>query len=1096
MSDADQSLGYLDEVLAAFALQLEGSPPSTGQELQERRCGLLAEHPKIASGLRQYFDDADRAGLLLDVFADQATDSYQSRDMPFRPGQRIGYGGDYEIVELIAHGGMAAVYKARQRSIDRMVAIKVLQRGLPNSYRSHERFRREALTMAGLRHPGIVTIFDVQEHEGTPYITMEFVSGGSLAGRVAKAPVPPRSAAEYVAGLAETIQFAHEHGVLHRDLKPHNVLIDEHGKLKITDFGLARPTGESSDLTQTGIEPGTVLYMSPEQARADKLAISTRTDIYGLGVILYELITGILPFRGSNEFETRQQILNKEPLSPQAVKTNVPSDLAIICLKCLEKIPTARYQTSQDLASDLRAFLAGRPIHARRVSAIEHFWRKCQRNPALAGAISTIVLLLILGTLVSSHFAMAARSEARTSQQRADELSREKQTAVKRLDRSERFLYLYQIAAAQSKWESSDVESAWRNLNFCPWRLRGWEHDYLATLCLNAGKPLERDIKHKLPSFTLLATYESARQRLELTENGKIVIDAEENEPFRLWDMEQWSRATVGKNRPEHLKPVILEGPTNPHMRVAISQDGRLIVGGLETLVIWDAKSGTRRLTLDGHSGLITCIAFNPDGTQVVAGTNKSAKIWDVASGRLVRTLAGHDNPVTSVVFCHGGRRVASSSDGMLKIWDAATGRELYAVRHPQGAILQVAVSPDGERLACATSDGTIPMRGTDGRDLGTIRTTGTVNSVAFSRDGKRIVTGNDDGTVKLYDPVDGEETITLKGDDHCIRSVCFSPDGRRLFSVDLNNVRLWDASRRQDTRTLEGHILGVDSVAFSPDGALIASASQDSTIRIWDAQGGREKLILRGHTAIVESIAFSPDGKKLVSSGEDGTVRVWEVSNGLEILLIETGVDQIPSVVFSPDGQYIASGMGDGTIQIWDAVTGRNYRCMKAHGAPVLCVSFRSDGKWLLSAGQDNVLKIWNCSDGSPVMTLRGHNAFVASAAFSIDGKWIVSGSGDGTVKLWDVSSGREFRTLRGHTGAVSGVALSPDNRRIVSCGWDCYVKVWDTWAGQKLAALHSHSQAALCVAISPNGRRIVSGSNDGMLLVSDARLRKRSFP
>ena len=440
-----------------------------------------------------------------------ATRSLAPGESPPLPlGIRIRYFGDYELLKEIARGGMGVVYQARQVKLNRVVALKMILAGQLAGENDVKRFYSEAEAAASLDHPGIVPIFEVGQHEGQHYFSMGYVEGQSLAAKVAKGPLPPREAAELVEQVAQAVQFAHEKGVIHRDLKPANVLLDAAGHPRVTDFGLAkRVTGESG-LTASGQVLGTPSYMPPEQAAGKIDQISPASDVYSLGAMLYCLLTGRPPFHTANPMDTLIQVLGQEPVPPRQLNAEVPRDLETVILKCLEKEPKRRYATAQELADELQRYLDGKPVLARPISAAGRIWRWCRRKPGLAAAgilalaltIAVIIILSVSVVLVSNsrnealdlaHANVLLAEEEKASRQNA-EIARvketeqrlraedEKQRAEQQLLRSEGLLYASQIASALREWETNDVYSAWRYLDACSPKLRGWEYDYLYTL--------------------------------------------------------------------------------------------------------------------------------------------------------------------------------------------------------------------------------------------------------------------------------------------------------------------------------------------------------------------------------------------------------------------------------------------------------------------------------------------------------------------------------------------------------------------------------------------------------------------------------------
>ncbi len=423
----------LNQILAAYLEAVEAGEAPDRQE-------LLARHPDLAQELEAFFADHDkmkqaaereppagrapathspdepatllpRKAALAESAAEAPTlppvdhESGDAATLPPRdakatsdltappPGTRVRYFGDYELLEEIARGGMGVVYKARQMSLNRLVALKMILAGQLASEEDVKRFYSEAEAAANLDHPGIVPIHEVGQHEGQHYFSMGYVEGQSLSAKLAGGPLPPRQAAELVKEVADAVAYAHEQGVIHRDLKPANVLLDKSGQPRVTDFGLAKRVEGGSDLTDTGQVLGTPSYMPPEQAAGKRDQIKETADVYALGAILYTLLAGRPPFQADNQLDTLMQVLEQEPVSPRQLNPKVARDLETICLKCLDKEPQRRYGSATALADDLRRFLNDEPIRARPTSAMQRFVKWVKRRPAAAALVAVVAWL-------------------------------------------------------------------------------------------------------------------------------------------------------------------------------------------------------------------------------------------------------------------------------------------------------------------------------------------------------------------------------------------------------------------------------------------------------------------------------------------------------------------------------------------------------------------------------------------------------------------------------------------------------------------------------------------------------------------------------
>jgi WD40 repeat protein len=986
--------------------------------------------------------DADLPGEGLQVTPSlRGTDTVVATDAP-EPGC-AGRFGTYDLLEELGRGGMGIVYKARHDSLNRLVAVKMILMG-PHAFPAErERFRREAEAAAHLDHPHIVPIYEVGECEGRPYFSMKLLEGGTLAGHVPRLGQDPRAAARLLAEVAGAVHYAHQHGILHRDLKPANILLDARGQPYVSDFGLARRVEEDSNLTQSGAIVGTPTYMAPEQALGQGKRLSTAADIYALGVILYELLTGRPPFKEATTLDTLFQVTHEQPVPPSRLRPRLPRDLETICLKCLEKEPHRRYGSARELADDLRNFLDGKPTRARPVGRPERLLKWARRRPMLAAVYGLLGLAAVLGSAVGAatwlwQSAAQARDQAEDARREASRARDQLDEANKKLERS---LALQRVSHIHQVWKDGQTGLVLRWLDeLAPKQpaatdVRGFEYYYLQRLC-------------------------------------------------RL-DLATW-RANPG------------QGNDNQLMGLTFSPDGRRLAstGPDHTVKLWDMATGQEVLILRGHSAPVCAVAFSTDGRRLASAAASTAtpqpenqpgevKVWDLVGGRELHTLTGHHWGTFGVAFSPDGRRLASAGkDQTVRLWDADTGREQRVLRGHQGGVTSVAFSPDSRRLASGSMDSTIKVwDAADGREIFTLK--GHTNyawKVAFSPDGRRLASAGWDQTVKVWDLGTGQEAFTLRGHSNFVVGVAFSPDGGRLASASWDNtVKVWDLATRQAVLTLRGHTKGVEAVAFSPDGRCLASADEQA-LKIWDAWSDDEALVLRGHSKPVLSVAFGQHGARVASGGDDAHIKLWDSITGAEVLSWSTDAGLIRSVAFSPDGQHLASTGDDKLVKIWEAATGRQVFSLRGHAAGTLGLAYSADGRRLASGegGATPAVKIWDAITGQELRTLRGHTAAVSGVAFSPDGHYLATGSDDFTARIWNSDTGEVIHTLRGHKMFVAQVAFSPDGSRLATAGWDRSVKLWDTATGELLHTFGGHTSWVQAVAFSPDGQRLVSAGGD----------------
>ncbi len=854
----------------------------------------------------------------------QATPTAPQAAQPTLPG--------YEILRELGRGGMGVVYKARQLRLNRAVALKMILAGQHAGAESAARFLAEAEAVAKLQHPNIVQIFHIDEHAGYPYFEMELVGGGSLADQLDGTPLPPRSAARLVETLAGAMAEAHRQGVVHRDLKPGNILLTPEGVPKVVDFGLAKLVDVESGLTRTDSILGSPSYMAPEQAEGRTNQAGPAADVYALGAILYELLTGRPPFRGVTVLETLQQVKTAEPVPPSRLVPGLPRDAETIALECLQKDPAKRYESATALAEDLRRYQAGEPIVARPVGSPERAWRWCKRNRALAGLLATVVTLLIavaLGATLSA-FRFRALSEALESN-----------------------LYFSDIALADRELSADNLGRAQKLLDDCPPGLRQWEWYYLERRC-------------RVEPVILRAA--AAIYAVALSPGGEQTAAAGADGTLQVLD------TRTGKVKKT------LGGHRTLVFSVAFSPDGRHLASASEdqTIRLWDLDRATGQEEVfcrAGHSGdfvrFARCLSFSPDGRHLLAGgEDGGAIVWDTADGSEVRRLLGHDKAPASMALSPDGRLLATASrKGALRIWDARTGQLLRTVGGHDEGTRAVVFSPDSRWLATASHNRTAKVwDATTGALLQTLSGyAGLISGLAFSPDGQRLASSElEDKTVKIWDPRTGRQILNLRGHTYMCTCVAFSLDGRRLVSASSDRtIRVWDASPVSGNEGLESLNLDlreeVWSVAFSPDGRSLAVGSH-TTARLLDAQTGAPLRTYADQVAIAR-VVFSPDGRQLaagVTSDErTAIVKVWDVATGAEAVTIRDK-SQTLCMAFDPDGRYLLMEGPGRTVAVWDARTGLELSEIGRHDNWIWGMTFSPDGRRLATASNDGTVRVW----------------------------------------------------------------------------------------------------------------------------------------